>query len=180
MTGSRETVKMIEENVSFINGIRTIEISKNGLYAPWPIPAVRVLTHNKEWAALHVLTCLITHLGLGKSSNVAYPTIKTICTSTGHGKATVQKGINALIRYGFIIKEKRSASKYKRNYYQILSACYDYSKMNEYASERKPPVKNRTIKTNENQIIPTINSLTPPPIAISQVDEESYWNSFDM
>jgi hypothetical protein len=160
---------MIEEQVSFVNGIRTIDISKNGLYAPWPIPAAKVLAHNKEWAALHVLSCLVTYLGHGKSSNLVYPTIKTICESTGHGKATVQKGINQLVRYGFIVKEKRAAARFKRNYYQILSACYDYGKMNDYATIRFPPRKEMSNHLVKNQITTEINPESIQPTYANQV-----------
>lgn len=161
--------KVSEIPYTFSNGIRSIEISKNGLYAPWPIPAARVLVHNKEWAALHVLCCLVTYLGYGKSSNLVFPTIKTICESTGHGKATVQKAINLLARYGFIIKEKRATARFKRNYYQILSACFDYEKMNDYARMKSPPRNETATHLHKNQINQQINSEQVPLVTASQI-----------
>lgn len=138
---------MNHENYYFINGQRGIDISKGGLYSPWPIPAAQVLMQNKEWAALRVLTCLITYLGYGKSSSLVWPRIETICNQTGLGKKSVQAGIKALITFGFILKHKKPARRFQRNEYEILSACYDFDKMNEYAKSKitaKARVKNNS------------------------------------
>lgn len=137
---------MKSENVYFINGRRGINISKGGLYSPWPIPAAQVLMQNKEWAALRVLTCLITYLGYGKSSSLVWPRIETICNQTGLGKKSVQAGIKALLAFGFILKHKRPARRFQRNEYEILDACYDFDKMNEYAKSKSSV----TARVNKN------------------------------
>jgi hypothetical protein len=140
---------MNHENVYFINGQKGIDISKGGLYSPWPIPAAQVLMQNKEWAALRVLTCLITYLGYGKSSSLVWPRIETICNQTGLGKKSVQAGIKALITFGFIVKHKKPARRFQRNEYEILDACYNFDKMNEYAKS-KSSVKARVTKNPES------------------------------
>lgn len=120
---------MKDKDYHFVNGQRGIRITANGMYAPWPIPAAKFLIQNKDWPALRVLTCLITYLGYGRSSNVAYPSIATICKESGQGKAKVQEGIKSLIKYGFILKHKKPAGRFKRNEYEILDTCYQQRKI---------------------------------------------------
>ncbi len=150
------------ENVYFVNGQRGIDISKGGLYSPWPIPAAQVLMQNKEWAALRVLTCLITYLGYGKSSSLVWPRIETICSQTGLGKKSVQAGIKALITFGFILRHKRPARRFQRNEYEILDACYDFEKMNEYAKS-KSSAKSKIMRVPQSTYETSIQQLNEPP-----------------
>jgi hypothetical protein len=129
----------------FVNGQRGINITKGGIYSPWPVPAAKILMANKDWPALQVLTCLITHLGYGRSSNLAFPSISTICKETGRGKGKVQEGIKSLIAHGFIRKHKQKAGRFSRNEYEILDTCYQLK-----------TDKNTEIKTNKNfEVTPT-------------------------
>ena len=151
---------MNKENYFFVDGQRGFDPSKGGLWSKWPIPAAKVLMHNKEWAAIRVLTCLVTYLGYGKSANMVWPTIKTICAQTGLGKAKVQEGIKALVVYGFIWKSKKRTDKFPRNEYTILAACYKFQDMNEHAQQHAP---SRTVRispgapANNHEITPAIN-----------------------
>jgi hypothetical protein len=164
---------MSEQNYSFVNGQRGFDPSKGGLWSHWPIPAAKVLMHNQEWAAIRVLTCLVTYLGYGKSANMVWPTIKTICAQTGLGKAKVQEGIKALIAYGFVVKSKKRTGKFPRNEYEILTACYKFQDMNEHAQQRLP---NRLVRgvsnvaDNKLQITPAIN----PPISLTEHQSIDY------
>jgi len=152
---------MSEQNYSFVKGQRGFDPSKGGLWSHWPIPAARVLVHNKELAALRVLTCLVTYLGFGKSANMAWPTLVTIGEETGMGKGKVQQGIKSLILFGFILKHKKRHGRYWKNEYEILTTCYKYQDMNEHAQQRLPSRVVRVVPNdadNELQITPAINS----------------------
>lgn len=168
---------MNEENYFFVNGQRGFDPSQGGHWSKWPIPAARVLMHNKEWEALRVLSCLITHLGFGKSADRAWPTIKTMVSETGMGKANIQVGIKTLILYGFIVKHKVRQGRYLRNEYQVLTACYKFQDMNEYAQLHAP---SRSVKVspntrvNNHEITPAIN----PPIPLMEIQAIDY-NSED-
>jgi len=152
---------MGEENYFFVNGQRGSDPSQGGLWSKWPIPAAQVLMHNQEWTALRVLTCLVTHLGYGKSADRAWPTIKTISKETGMGKASIQTGIKSLILYGFIVKHKVRKGRYLSNEYQILAACYKCQDMNAHAQQRLPSRLVRFVTNNADnklQINAEINS----------------------
>jgi hypothetical protein len=152
---------MGEENYFFVNGQRGFDPSAGGLWSHWPVPAAHVLMHNQEWAALRVLTCLVTHLGYGKSADRAWPTIKTISKETGMGKASIQTGIKSLILYGFIVKHKVRKGRYLSNEYQILAACYKCQHMNAHAEKRLPSWLVRFVTNNADnklQITTAINS----------------------
>lgn len=173
---------MNKENYFFVNGQKGFDPSKGGLWSHWPIPAARVLMHNKEMAALRVLTCLITHLGYGKSANMAWPTLVTLSEESGMGKGKVQEGIKSLILFGFIQKHKKRHGRYWKNEYEILTACYKYQDMNEHAQQRLPSRLVRVVPSeaaNKLQITPAI---IPPTfhmqheaIDYSQEDPFNIW-----
>jgi hypothetical protein len=110
-----------------------IKIVQGGLSAPLPILAYRVLVNAGEHAAKDVLVCLVSHLGLGKKSNRAFPSYTTICRETGRGRKTVSNALNVLIDFGFILKFSIPLGKRKRNVYKILDRCYHSNQMTKKA-----------------------------------------------
>ena len=109
---------------SFKNGKRILNLSKNSLYSPLPIPAYKVLALTGEHFAANVLMCLVSHLGYGKESNTVRPSIKTIMEMTGHGERSVRKGLDALIANGFIKKTTNRKGKIQHCEYEIADLCY--------------------------------------------------------
>ena len=50
-----------------------LEIEKTGLYTPFPPHAYRILVKAREHIAKDVLTCLVSHLGHGKTNKAVNP-----------------------------------------------------------------------------------------------------------
>jgi hypothetical protein len=151
---------MKNDEYFFVNGQRGINITKGGIYSPWPIPAAKILMANKDWPALQVLTCLITHLGYGKSSNLAFPSISTICKETGRGKGKVQEGIKSLVAHGFIRKRKQKAGRFSRNEYEILDTCYQMKEgiNKEIKKEKESEVALALYASDYDQLVNTPNN----------------------
>jgi hypothetical protein len=113
-----------------------IEILTGGLYTPWPVPAHQVLVAAKERLAIDVLSCLISHLGLGKNTNCVWPSITTICRYTGRTRKSVVEGTRTLKEYGFIkVYQAATNGKRKQNKYYIQPSCYHFEKMNQKCLE---------------------------------------------
>jgi hypothetical protein len=110
-----------------------IEITSGGLYSSFPILAYQVLVEAKEHVAKDVLTCFVSHLGYGKSSNCVWPSLNTICRESKHSKSAVVRGYRVLVEFGFI-----KVGKYKSRYgwanrYYFQPACYHSHLMNDVA-----------------------------------------------
>lgn len=113
-----------------------LKIISGGLYAPWPIPAVQVLVAAKEYLAIDVLSCLVSHMGLGKNTNCVWPSISTICKYTGRTRKSVVEGTRALKEFGFVkVYLAPTTGKRKQNKYYIQPSCYHFEKMNKKCSE---------------------------------------------
>ena len=117
-------------------------IEKTGLYTPFPVLAYRVLVEANEHIAKDVLTCLISHLGMGKKSRSVNPSYKTICRETKRSKSSVASGIRVLLEFGFIKKWTGydGKTKRKRNTYYIQESCYQSNKMKKVAIDYLPVV----------------------------------------
>jgi len=110
-----------------------IEITSGGLYSSFPILAYQVLIEAKEHVAKDVLTCFVSHLGYGKSSNCVWPSLNTICRESKHSKSAVVRGYRVLVEFGFI-----KVGKYKSRYgwanrYYFQPSCYHSHLMNDVA-----------------------------------------------
>ena len=117
-----------------------LEITKTGLYSPFPIHAYRILGWAKEHIAKDVLVCLVSHLGEGKKNKMVKPSYKTICKETGRSNNSIAKGIRTLEEYGFIKKRTINTHKRKRNVYFIQECCYHVDLMNDKARSFLPVV----------------------------------------
>jgi len=107
-----------------------IKVLTGGLYTPWPVPAHQVLVTAKEYIAIDVLICLISHLGLGKNTNCVWPSITTICKYTGRTRKSVVDGTRTLKEYGFIkVFLAPTTGKRKQNKYYIQPSCYHFEMM---------------------------------------------------
>jgi hypothetical protein len=111
-----------------------LEIEKTGLYTPFPPHAYRILIRAREHVAKDVLTCLVSHLGHGKTNKSVNPTYSTICRETGRSRTSVASGIRTLEAFGFIKKYTyRTARNRKRNRYYIQESCYHAHLMSDKA-----------------------------------------------
>ena len=114
------------------NGV-PIEIVTGGLHSPFPIPAYHVLIEANEHVAKDVLTCFVSHLGYGKSSNCVWPSISLICKEAKHTRTAVVRGHRVLAEFGFIKVGKYKSRNGWANRYYFQSACYHSHLMNELA-----------------------------------------------
>lgn len=111
-----------------------LEIKKTGLYTPFPPHAYRILIKAREHIAKDVLTCLVSHLGHGKTNKAVNPSYTTICRESGRGRASVASGIRTLEEFGFIKTFKyRTAHNIRRNRYYIQESCYHAHLMSDKA-----------------------------------------------
>lgn len=110
-----------------------IEIVTGGLYSIFPILAYQVLIEADEHVAKDVLTCFVSHLGYGKSSNCVWPSISTICRESRHSRSAVIRGHRVLTEFGFIKIGKYKSRNGWANKYYFQSSCYHSHLMNEKA-----------------------------------------------
>ena len=110
-----------------------LHIITGGLYSMFPILAYRVLIAAEEHIAKDVLTCFVSHLGYGKSSNCVWPSITLICKESKHSRSSVVRGYRVLVEYGFIRTGKYKGSNGWGNKYYFQEACYHLHKMNDIA-----------------------------------------------
>jgi hypothetical protein len=117
--------------------IRNIPVG--GLYAPLPIPAIKILADFKEHNALRVLTCLVSFLG--DKGWVVYPSYDTIASSTGLSRTSIKPALDVLEDYGFIkvIRLQLGRTK-KQNKYYIQECSFKVSLMEKH-------VRNKVAKT---------------------------------
>lgn len=110
-----------------------LHIITGGLYSMFPIPAYRVLVAANEHIAKDVLTCLVSHLGYGKSSNCVWPSLTLIAKESKRHRSSVVSGYRTLVEYGFIKVGKYKSRNGWANKYYFQEACYHVHKMNEKA-----------------------------------------------
>ena len=110
-----------------------IEIVTGGLYSIFPILAYQVLIEANEHVAKDVLTCFVSHLGYGKSSNCVWPSISTICREARHSRSAVIRGHRVLAEFGFINLGKYKSKNGWANKYYLQPSCYHSQLMNEKA-----------------------------------------------
>lgn len=115
-----------------------ITIGRGGLYAPFPIPAYKVLVLAREHVAKDILLCLISHLG--KSGKSSYPSYSTIARETGRSRGAIRDGLQVLYELGFVKVYQFNISKRKRNKYYIQEACFSTKLMNKKALGYLPRV----------------------------------------
>ena len=111
----------MQERVDIDTG-EILTISHGGLYAPFPIPAYRVLYRRQEHIAKDVLLCLVSHLG--KGNRVAYPSYDTMQKETGRGRKSIAAGIRVLVDLGFVKVFKYRDGKKSRNKYYLQDSCW--------------------------------------------------------
>jgi hypothetical protein len=117
---------------SIDNGV-PLHIITGGLYSMFPILAYRVLIAAEEHIAKDVLTCFVSHIGYGKSSNCVWPSITLICKESKHTRSSVVRGYRVLVEFGFIRTGKYKGRNGWGNKYYLQDACYHLHKMNEMA-----------------------------------------------
>jgi hypothetical protein len=110
-----------------------LEIIAGGLYSGFPILAYQILIEANEHIAKDVLTCFVSHLGYGKSSNCVWPSISTICREARHSRSAVVRGYRVLIEFGFIKVGKYKTTNGWANRYYFQPACFHSHLMNEKA-----------------------------------------------
>lgn len=110
-----------------------IEIITGGLYSIFPILAYQVLIEADEHVAKDELTCFVSHLDYGKSSNCVWPSISTICREAKHSRSAVIRGHRVLAEFGFIKVGKYKSRNGWANRYYFQSACFHSHLMNEKA-----------------------------------------------
>lgn len=108
-----------------------LTITRGGLYAPFPIPAYKVLAEAKEHVAKEVLMCLISHLG--KSGRVSFPSYDTIARETGRSRSSLRTALQVLYDFGFVKVYQVQVGKRKRNKYYIQDSCYKSTLMTKRA-----------------------------------------------
>lgn len=112
-----------------------MEIVTGGLYSMFPILAYRILINANEHVAKDVLTCFVSHLGYGKSSNCVWPSITTICKESKHSRSAVVRGYRVLKEFGFINVGRYKSRNGWANRYYFQPACYHSQFMNKKAIE---------------------------------------------
>ena len=110
-----------------------IEIVTGGLYSLFPIPAYHVLIEANEHVAKDVLTCFVSHLGYGKSSNCVWPSITLISKEARHSRQAVVRGHRVLTEFGFIKVGKYKSKNGWANRYYFQPSCYHSAQMNKLA-----------------------------------------------
>jgi len=110
-----------------------LRIITGGLYSMFPILAYRVLIAAEEHIAKDVLTCFVSHLGYGKSSNCVWPSITLIAKESERTRTSVVSGYRTLVEYGFIKVGKYKGRNGWGNKYYFQESCYHLHKMNELA-----------------------------------------------
>lgn len=116
-----------------------LRITQGGLYSPFPIPAYRLLGAAGEHIAKDVLTCLVSHMGLGNRK--VFPSISLIMKESQRARASVIAGIRTLVSFGFIRKYQFwEPGKKKRNIYYLQDACWNNDRMNRDALAFAPIV----------------------------------------
>ncbi len=98
-----------------------------GLWARQPIPAIRVLGKAREYKALTLLNCLISHLGV--NGYEVWPSYTAITRECGLSRKSIKRSIEVLVDFGYVKVTKRKSGKHWRNIYIINECSYDYSKM---------------------------------------------------
>ena len=110
-----------------------LHIITGGLYSMFPILAYRVLIAAEEHIAKDVLTCFVSHLGYGKSSNCVWPSITLIAKESKHSRSSVVSGYRTLVEYGFVKTGKYKGRNGWGNKYYFQESCYHLHKMSEKA-----------------------------------------------
>ena len=123
----------INSSVPEIDDGVPIEIIRGGLYSIFPILAYQVLIEAGEHVAKDVLTCFVSHLGYGKSSNCVWPSISTICREARHSRSAVIRGHRVLAEFGFIKVGKYKSRSGWANRYYFQPACFHSYLMNDKA-----------------------------------------------
>ena len=167
--------KINGSELRFKNGKLLHTLPKGSLFAPFPIPAYKILASKKEHFAVSVLMCLVSHLGYKNKVN---PSIETIIKMTGRGERSVRQGINVLLAYGFIEKVRTRKGKIQHCEYTINDHCYQMTpafrqsineatrqkmllkiKKSESKSAAKQKIANNSLKATEINQWPTDNFL---------------------
>ena len=130
--GSLESDLLMPDRDLIDDGV-PLHIITGGLYSMFPIPAYRVLIAADEHIAKDVLTCFVSHLGYGKSSNCVWPSISKICKESKHGRTAVVSGYRTLVDFGFIRVGKYKMRNGWGNKYYFQESCFHFHKMNEKA-----------------------------------------------
>ena len=119
--------------------VSELRLTQGGLYSPFPIPAYRLLGAADEHVAKDVLTCLISHMGLGNRK--VFPSISLIMKEAHRGRSSVIAGIRTLENFGFIKKYQFwEPGKRKRSIYYLQDACWNNDRMNRDALAFAPIV----------------------------------------
>ena len=153
----------MNQNVKFVRGQKTLTLPKNSVWSALPIPAYKYLAAIRDNFAKDVLICLMSFLGLGKSSSVVTPSIATLSRMTGRNEASVRKGLNTLIALGYIHKETKRAGRFQNNEYTILPKCYLFTpEMRGAISAMTKEIRLETYQQKSRRLVrPGIN---PPQI----------------
>ena len=133
MENAKKSKAYLEKKSEIDDGV-PIEIVTGGLYSPFPIPAYHVLIEAKEHVAKDVLTCFVSHLGYGKSSNCVWPSISLIAKESRHSKSAVIRGHRVLAEFGFIKVGKYKGRNGWGNRYYFQPSCYHTQQMNKHAT----------------------------------------------
>lgn len=115
-----------------------LSIPRGGLYAPFPIPAYKVLVAANEHIAKEVLLCLISHLG--KGGRESFPSYDTISRETGRSRGSLRPALQVLYDFGFVKVYQFKKGKRRRNKYYIQDSCYQSTLMNKAALGFMPKV----------------------------------------
>jgi hypothetical protein len=132
MTQVKKAKNYLNKKSEIDDGV-PIEIITGGLHSPFPIPAYHVLIEANEHVAKDVLTCFVSHLGYGKSSNCVWPSISLIAKESRHSRQAVVRGHRVLKEFGFIKVGKYKSKNGWANRYYFQAACYHSFLMNEKA-----------------------------------------------
>ena len=132
MEKAKKTKSYLDKKSEIDDGV-PIEIVTGGLHSPFPIPAYHVLIEADEHIAKDVLTCFVSHLGYGKSSNCVWPSISLICKEAKHSRSAVVRGHRVLKEFGFIKVGKYKSKNGWANRYYFQPSCYHSAQMNELA-----------------------------------------------
>lgn len=93
-----------------------------GLWAPIPIPAIKLLVRNKQRPASRILYAIVLHKGKAKSA--IFPGYPTLALYANVGENSIRKCLDVLEAYGFIKITKTRQGKKNRNVYEILDKAY--------------------------------------------------------
>ena len=94
-----------------------------GLWAPIPIPAIKLLVRNKQRPASRILYAIVLHKGKAKSA--IFPGYPTLALYANVGENNIRKCLDVLEAYGFIKITKTRQGKKNRNVYEILDKAYN-------------------------------------------------------